>query len=160
LQGSLAHARDREPFEKEAPGSAAIIPSEDSEMAIRLVLADDQPLLLEALEVLFLAQEGFEVVAACGSGTEALQAVRLHRPDVLVVDLQMSDKSGLDVVREISAEALPTRTILLTAMIEDEEALEAERLGVGGIVRKEMSPASLVLCVRKVHAGEIWPEKR
>ena len=129
-------------------------------MAIRLVLADDHPLILNALAVLFRSQEGFEVVATCGDGTEALQAVRLHRPDILVLDLQMPGKDGLDVVREMVGEGLPTRTVLLTARIEDGEMLDAIRLGVGGVVLKEMPPASVVQCVRKVHAGEIWLENR
>src|SRR6266545_5165701 len=129
-------------------------------MAIRLVLADDHPLILAALENLFRAHGDFEVVATCTSGTQALQAVRQHRPDVAVLDLQMPDKSGIDVLREIHAEGLPTRTVLLTGRIEDAEMLEAMRLGVGGVVLKEMAPASVVLCVQKVHAGEPWLEKR
>lgn len=129
-------------------------------MPIRLVLADDHPLILEALENLFHVQEDFEVVAACTRGAEALRAVRQHRPDILVLDLRMPEMSGLDVLREMAGERLPTRTVLLTATIEDSEMLEAIRLGVGGVVLKEMAPGSVVQCVRKVHAGEPWLEKR
>lgn len=129
-------------------------------MSIRIVLADDHPLILGALEILFHAEDDFEVVATCTDGAQALEAVRLHRPDVLVLDLRMPGKSGLDVLREIAGERLPTRTVLLTATIEDAEMMEAMRLGVGGVVLKEMVPASVVLCVRKVHAGEPWLEKR
>lgn len=129
-------------------------------MAIRLVLADDHPLILEALESLFRLNEGFEVVAMCRNGVEALDAVRLHRPDILILDLRMPEKSGLDVLREMSGEALPTRTVLLAGTLDDAEMIEALRLGVGGVVLKEMASASIVLCVRKVHAGEPWLEKR
>lgn len=129
-------------------------------MAIRLVLADDHPLILDALEMLFCSQEGFEVLAACRTGTGALEAIRLHRPDVAVLDLQMPDKSGLAVLREMTAERLPTRTVLLTAVIEDAEMLEAMRLGVGGVVLKDMPASSIVQCVRKIHAGEPWLENR
>jgi two-component system, NarL family, nitrate/nitrite response regulator NarL len=129
-------------------------------MAIRLVIVDDHPLILEALAVLFRSEEDFEVVAVCTQGLEALEAVRRHRPDVLVLDLRMPGVSGLDVLRTIAAEKLPTRTVLLTAMIEDGEMLEAVRLGVSGMILKEMAPASVVQCVRKVHAGETWLEKR
>ena len=129
-------------------------------MAIRLVLADDHPLILEALANLFHHEDGFEVVAVCTRGAEALKAVRQHRPDVLVLDLRMPDKSGLDVLREMAGEDLPTRTVLLTAVIEDGEMLEAFRLGVGGVLLKEMTSASVVQCVRKVHAGESWLENR
>jgi CheY-like chemotaxis protein len=111
-------------------------------MSIRLVLADDHPLIVEALASLFCAEEDFEVVAACTDSAQALQAVRLHRPDILVLDLHMPGKNGLDVLREIAGERLPTRTVLLTAKIEDEEMIEAMRLGVGGVVLKEMARAS------------------
>ena len=129
-------------------------------MAIRLVLADDHPLILEALENLFRVRGGFELLASCTSGTEALRAVRQHRPDVLVLDLRMPDKSGLDVLRELAGERLPTRTVLLTATLEDSEMLEAIRLGVSGVLLKEMAVSSVVQCVEKVHAGETWLEKK
>jgi len=129
-------------------------------MPIRLVLADDHPLVLQALCLLFDSEKGFEVVAACQSGSEALQAVRELRPDVALLDLQMPGLSGLDVLREITAEHLPTRTVLLTGTIEDAEMHEALRLGVGGVVLKDMPPSSLVQCVKKVHAGGSWLETR
>jgi DNA-binding NarL/FixJ family response regulator len=129
-------------------------------MVIRLVLADDHPLVLEALAMLFRSQKGFKILAECRTGAEALQAIRQHRPDVAVLDLQMPGKGGLQVLREINAEHLPTRTVLLTATIEDAEMLEALRLGVGGVVLKGMPSISVVQCVQKVHAGEPWLENR
>ncbi|MFL6290426.1 MAG: response regulator [Thermoanaerobaculia bacterium] len=129
-------------------------------MPIRIVLADDHPLILDALANLLRAEEGFEVVAACPNGAGALAAVRRHRPEILILDLRMPDLNGLDVLRALAGEALPTRTILLTAAIEESEILEAMRLGVRGVVLKEMASASVVQCVRKVHAGELWLEKR
>lgn len=129
-------------------------------MPIRIVLADDHPLILDALGTLLRAEDGFEVGAACTSGAEALKAVRRHRPDVLILDLRMPDLSGLDVLRAMAAESLPTRTILLTAAIEESEMLQAVRLGVFGVLLKEMASESVVQCVRKVHAGERWLEKR
>lgn len=129
-------------------------------MPIRIVLADDHPLILEALENLLRAEDGFEIAAACASGAEALAAVRRHRPDILLLDLRMPDLDGLGVLRALAAENLPVRTILLTAAIEESEILEAFRLDVGGVVLKEMASASVVQCVRKVHAGERWLEKR
>lgn len=129
-------------------------------MAIRLVLADDHPLILDALAGLLRSENGFEIVAACASGAEALKAVRQHRPDILILDLRMPDQNGLEVLRALAGENLPTRVILLTATIEESEMLEALRLGVCGVLLKEMASASVAQCVRMVHAGERWLEKR
>lgn len=129
-------------------------------MTIRLVLADDHPLILDGLEQLFRVTEDFEVVERCVSGDEALRAVQRLRPDVLVLDIRMPGMGGLDVVREIRRLALPTRVVILTAALDDSELMGAIRLGVGGVVLKEMAPRLLVQCIRKVHAGEHWVENR
>lgn len=129
-------------------------------MSIRLVLADDHPLVLQALDILFREQKGFDIVAACHGGREAVQAIRELRPDVAVLDLHIPGGSGLDVLREIAADRLPTKMVLLTAMIEDEDMLEALRLGVSGVVLKDLPSLSIVQCVKKVLSGERWLEMR
>jgi DNA-binding NarL/FixJ family response regulator len=129
-------------------------------MSIRLVLADDHPLILNGLENLFRPEKEFEILTRCTNGIETLKAVREQHPDVLVLDIRMPGKSGLDVAREIQKERLPTRIVLLTAVLDEGELLEAIRLGVQGIVLKEMAPSMLLSCIRKVHAGEQWIELR
>jgi DNA-binding NarL/FixJ family response regulator len=129
-------------------------------MSIRLVLADDHPIILNGLENLFLLEKGFEVLASCAEGVAAMQAVRQFRPDVAVLDISMPGMSGLEVARKIREEKLPTRVVLLTAALKDEEMIEAVRLEVPGVVLKEMAPQFLVQCIRKVHAGEQWIERR
>jgi DNA-binding NarL/FixJ family response regulator len=129
-------------------------------MPIQLVLADDHPIILRGLEVLFCVEQDFQVQARCVNGEETLQAVRQYRPDVLVLDLHMPGKDGLAVLREMRQETLPTRVVLLTAALDEDDVLEALRLGVRGVVLKEMAPEMLVQCVRTVHAGEQWLEKR
>jgi DNA-binding NarL/FixJ family response regulator len=129
-------------------------------MAIRLVLADDHPIILDGLEVLFRMEQDIQVVARCVNGEEALQAVRQHRPDILILDIRMPGKDGLAVLREMRDEDLSTQVVLLTVALEEEETLEALRLGVRGVVLKEMAPQMLVQCVRKVHAGDQWLERR
>ncbi len=127
-------------------------------MPIRLVLADDHPLILDGLENLFHTEKEFDVLARCRDGLETLQAVRRHKPDVLVLDIRMPGKGGLEVAREIQKEELETRVVLLTAELDEGELLAAIRLGVQGIVLKEMAPQMLLRCIRKVHAGEQWIE--
>jgi len=127
---------------------------------ISLVLADDHPIVLDGLESLFRLEPDFRVVARCVNGEESLAAVRRHRPDVLILDIHMPRNDGLSVVRELRREDLPTQVVLLAAVLEEEEVLEALRLGVRGMLLKELAPQMVVRCVRKVHAGEQWIEKQ
>ena len=129
-------------------------------MPIRLVVADDHPLILDGIENLFRLEEDFQLLARCKDGIETMQAVRSHQPDVVILDIRMPGKDGLTIARDILAEKLPTRVVLLTAELEDDPLLEAVRSGVRGIVLKEMAPQLLVQCIRKVHAGEQWIERR
>ena len=129
-------------------------------MAIRLVLVDDHPLILDGLEQLVRLAGDFEVLERCVSGEEALRAVEVHRPDVLVLDIRLPDLDGLAVLRELRRRRWHTRVVILTAALNEDEMLEAVRLGVAGVVLKEMAPRLLVQCLRKVHAGEQWIEKR
>jgi DNA-binding NarL/FixJ family response regulator len=125
---------------------------------IRLVLADDHPVVLEGLVRLFAADPDFEVVALAATGSEALAAVRSLKPDVLVLDLRMPGKDGLAVLREMRRERLKARVVVLTAS-DSEEVLQAIRLGVEGVVLKEMAPQLLLRSVRVVQAGGKWIER-
>src|SRR5437879_1127734 len=100
-------------------------------MPVRIVLADDHPILLEGVALLLGLEREFSVVARCTNGIEALAAVRSERPDVLVADVQMPGHNGLALLREITAASLPTRVVLLTARIERNDVLETIRAGVG-----------------------------
>lgn len=129
-------------------------------MPITLVLADDHPLILDGMENLFRLEKDFKVVARCLDGEEAITAVRKHKPEVLVLDIRMPGMDGLSLLREMKKEKLSTRVVLLTGALDEEELAEAVRLGVRGLVLKEMAPKLLVQCIRQVHAGELWLEKR
>jgi DNA-binding NarL/FixJ family response regulator len=129
-------------------------------MPIRLVLCDDHPIVLDGLENLFRLEPDFRVVARCMNGEECLVAVRRHQPDVLVLDIRMPRKDGLSVLRELHREKHPVKVVLLAGALEEEEVLEALRLGVRGMVLKELAPQMVIQCVRKVHAGEQWLEKQ
>jgi len=127
---------------------------------ISIVLADDHPIVLDGLENLFRLEPDFRVVARCVNGAESLDAVRRHRPDVLILDIHMPRDDGISVLRALRREDLPTQVVLLAAVLEEEEVLEALRLGVRGMLLKELAPQMVVRCVRKVHAGEQWIEKQ
>jgi DNA-binding NarL/FixJ family response regulator len=127
---------------------------------IDLVLADDHPIVLAGLENMFRRERDFRVVASCADGIEVLRAVARYQPHVAVLDLRMPRMHGLAVLRQMRDEKVATRAILLAAVLDDEDVLEAVNLGVRGIVLKEMAPTLVVQCVREVHAGGQWLEKR
>ena len=126
---------------------------------IRLVLADDHPIVLDGLEQLFGTEPDIEVVARATTAEAALRALEEFKPDILVLDLAMPGRDGLWVMREASARRSQARIVLLTAHVDEHQLLEAVKLEVAGVVLKEMAPRLLVECVRKVFAGEKWLEK-
>jgi DNA-binding NarL/FixJ family response regulator len=128
-------------------------------MTINLVLVDDHPLVLNGLQQLFAVESEINVLACCTDGEQVLQTVMHYQPDILILDLKMPRKNGLVVLRELQKEKLPTKVVLLTAALDDDEVLEAIRLGVRGVVLKEMAPQLLIQCINKVHTGGEWLEK-
>jgi DNA-binding NarL/FixJ family response regulator len=122
---------------------------------LRLVLVDDHPIVLQGLEQLFGFEPDMQVVARCLDAEEALRVVEREVPDVMVLDVRMPGQDGLDVMRRLQALNLPTRIVLLTASLDEEEMVEAVTLGVRGIVLKEAAPQRLVDCIRQVQAGEM-----
>jgi len=129
-------------------------------MAITLVLTDPHPIFLLGLERLLGREPDLQVLACCGSAGEALQEVQRQSPDLLLLDLHLPDRNGLALIREMRHAHLPTRPVILTAGLDEEQALEALRLGVQGVVLKTMPPHLLPPCLRKVHAGGQWLEKQ
>jgi DNA-binding NarL/FixJ family response regulator len=128
-------------------------------MPITLILADDHPLILDGLESLFRLEKDFKVLARCLHSEETLAAVHKYKPDILILDIRMPGKSGLAVLQAMREENLTTPVVLLTAAVDEKEVLEAIRLGVRGLVLKELAPKLLVQCLRQVHAGGLWLEK-
>jgi DNA-binding NarL/FixJ family response regulator len=123
-------------------------------MAIRFVIADNFPLLLSGIEHLLAAAPDCEVVACCVNGREALEAVRRHSPDILILDSSLPVLSSLEVIRTLVGERSSTRVVLHAESSEEALMREAVRLGIRGIVLKDMPPDALLQCARKVYAGQ------
>jgi len=121
-----------------------------------IALADDHPLVLRALVELVGARPDLSVVSTSGDGQAAIDAIRQHRPDVAIVDVNMPKLNGLSVLREVVRDELPTRVIFLTASLSDERVMEAVRLGVWGIILKESAPDMLLDCLTVVLNGDRW----
>jgi two-component system nitrate/nitrite response regulator NarL len=121
-------------------------------MTIKLVLVDDHPLVLKGLEQLLRSEPEFDVLATCGTADEALQTVSSLHPDVLVLDLRLPDHDGLALLRRLDT-SKPPAVIILTASQDEDDLLDAVRLGARGIVLKAMAPRVLEDCIRTVYSG-------
>ena len=126
---------------------------------IRIALVDDHPIVLQGLRLLFERQPDFWLVASFTDADSAFVGVQSNPPDVLVLDLRMRGKSGLDLLRMMAAEQVRCRSVLLTANIVDAELVEAMKLGVTGVVLKESPPDALLECIRQVHGGLQWIDR-
>lgn len=129
-------------------------------MDIHLVVADKHPLMLQSLGNFFQTKDDFNVLALCSNALETMEAVRMHRPDVLVLATNVPGKDSLAIARELLAEALPTRIVFYAEEIDENQLMDTIRTGVAGIVLKEMDPQLLLQCIRKVHNGGQWMERR
>src|SRR5439155_1340583 len=98
-------------------------------LQVELLLEDLSAGIADGLEGLFRLEPDFQVVARCINGEETLVAVRRHRPDILILDLRMPRGDGLEILRTLRRERLPTKVVLLAGALEEDEILEALRLG-------------------------------
>ena len=129
-------------------------------MTIRIVLADDHPIVLEGVRRLLEQEPDLEIAASCQDGEALLAAVQANRPDIVVLDMRMPGMNGMSVLRRAAEEKLDLRVVLLTAEISDDDTLEAVGYGVRGVVLKDTAPDVLVRCLRTVHAGGQWLEQQ
>jgi DNA-binding NarL/FixJ family response regulator len=123
-------------------------------MPTRVIVADDHPIVLDGLAQLLRGDPEFEVVGLCKDGDEALRMIRKERPEIAVIDVRMPRADGIAILRTVVEEHIPTRVVLLTAQVSDDEVVDAVRLGVAGMVLKETASRQLLQVLSKVANGE------
>ena len=123
---------------------------------IRVVIADDHPIVRDGVRKLLSLEADMEVVGEAGDGREVVELVQRVDPDVVLLDLRMPGLDGLSVLQQLQASNRRTRIIVLTASEDKNEFVQAMKLGCSGIVLKQTAPDLIVKSIRKVHAGEIW----
>ncbi len=120
---------------------------------IRVVVAEDQAMLLGALAALLDIERDIEVIARAHDGEEALAVVRRERPDVLLTDIEMPKMTGLELAGAIRQEKLPTRVIILTTFARSGYLRRALEAGASGYLLKDSPAEQLANAIRRVHAG-------
>ncbi|HEX8451897.1 MAG TPA: response regulator transcription factor [Longimicrobium sp.] len=136
---------------------------------IRVVIAEDQTMVLGALAALLEIESDIQVVARAQNGREALDEVEAHRPDVLLTDIEMPEMTGLEVAAEVARRKLPTRVVILTTFARAGYLRRALDAGAAGYLLKDSPSEELANAVRQVHAGgraidpelarEAWTER-
>lgn len=122
---------------------------------IRVLVAEDQQLVLGAIAALLAFEADIEVLGQANAGDQALALVRLYVPDILLTDIEMPGLSGLDVAAAIRAEDLPTRVIVVTTFGRSGYLLRARRAGVRGYLLKDAPIDELLAAIRMVAGGGI-----
>jgi two-component system nitrate/nitrite response regulator NarL len=122
---------------------------------MRVLLADDHPMIAAALDVLLRGSD-YELVGRARSGADAIAQVQRLKPQMLLLDVNMPDGSGLDVLRQLRGLRRSPVVILLTAGMDDTQLLTADRLGPEGMVLKTSDPGLLLECMDQVRKGERW----
>jgi two-component system, NarL family, nitrate/nitrite response regulator NarL len=125
-------------------------------MTVSVILVDDHPLVLSGLRGLIHSHPEFHVVGEFGNGEEALEAIRQHKPTIAILDLKIGDCSGLSILGAVVDGGLPTRVVLLAAMIRDAEIYAAIEHGAYGILLKDWASDTLIDCLKAVAAGRRW----
>jgi two-component system, NarL family, response regulator NreC len=137
-------------------GSGGETTASDGAASIRIALADDHNVVRRALRMLLDAESDFEVVAEGSTAEEAIRYVRGHKPDVLILDLNMPDGSGLAAIPQVKEASPETEIVILTMQSEPAFAREALQAGALGYVLKEAANEELVEAVRLAAAGSTY----
>ena len=121
---------------------------------IRVFVADDHAVVREGLRALIGTEPGIEVVGEAADGCEAIAGIRSLRPDVILLDLVMPHKSGLEIIGEVTQGEPQTRILVLTSFADDDKVFPAIKAGALGYLLKDSLPQELLQAIRDVYRGE------
>jgi DNA-binding NarL/FixJ family response regulator len=126
----------------------------DVAQPVRVLIADDEALFRDGLRLLLQSRPGIHVVADAADGAEAVTAVRTHRTDVALMDIQMPRVDGIEATRRIITSGVATRILMLTTFGLDQYVYDALRAGASGFLLKSVAPDELVAGIRVVARGD------
>jgi DNA-binding NarL/FixJ family response regulator len=123
-------------------------------VTIRVLVADDQPLMRAAFEMTLRIEEDIELVGEASDGLDAVEQARRLRPDVILMDVRMPGLDGVEATRILAAEDRTTKILILTTFDIDEYVIEAIRAGASGFLLKDVRPSELIEAIRIVARGD------
>jgi two-component system, NarL family, nitrate/nitrite response regulator NarL len=126
---------------------------------IRILMIDDHALLRAGLRMIIESRMGMVVVGEAENRTETLAAIANAMPDIILLDLDLGDESGLDLLPELIANVPDARIILLTGLRDVEVQRRAILLGAMGLVSKQKAADTVIRAIEKVYAGEVWLDR-
>jgi DNA-binding NarL/FixJ family response regulator len=122
----------------------------------RVLVADDHAIVREGIKRILDGQEGIEIAGEAVNGHEVMDQVRRGGFDVLLLDLSMPGKSGIELIKQVKDESPKLRVLVLTMHEEDQYAVRAIRAGAAGYLTKESAPAQLVSAIRRLAEGRLY----
>lgn len=128
----------------------------NTQAQIRLIVADDHPVVRFGVKNMLMLEPGFLVVSEAGDGEEAITHALEHEPDILLLDVQMPKLPGLEAMRAIMSKSPRIKIILLTSTISTQHVIEALQIGARGIVLKDSAAEDLSEAIRAVFSGDYW----
>ena len=123
-------------------------------LPLRILIADDHPVVRQGLAAMIGRQPGMTVIAEAGNGREVVDLFRRHRPDVTLMDLQMPQMDGVEAIAVIREEVTTARIIVLTTYDTDEDIYRVLRAGAMAYLLKDAPPQELLSAIRAVHEGQ------
>ena len=136
--------------------SRAELGGNDMPETIRVLIADDHYLVRQGLRVLISSDSRMELAGEATDGEEAVQQARRLHPDVILLDLKMPRKDGVQAIADIRAEHPQARILVLTSFAEDERVVQAIKAGALGYLLKDSSPAELLDAIAAISRGQPW----
>ncbi len=125
-------------------------------MTIRVAIVDDHAIVRAGLRLVLEAEPGFEIVGEADTAASAITLIRARQPDVVLVDINLPDDSGLRVAEAITETLSNVRSLILSVHDDPEIVRESVRIGAHGYLRKDTTPADLRAAIRAVHAGQAY----
>jgi DNA-binding NarL/FixJ family response regulator len=122
-------------------------------VTLRIVLADDQAVIRAGLRMIIDNEPDMRVIAEAGTGHEAVEAVTVRKPDVVLMDIRMPDLDGIEATRRIASQGGPP-VLVLTTFGDEENVFGSLRAGAAGFLLKDAEPDTLLSAIRTVSAGE------